>query len=211
MLGPVNIKESYVDPITLVSFQILRYELFYDILVVIESFLDFEHEKRVKVNQKAHILELKRRNYKEYCSDILYVISIKEDTSYLCLKLHSAAMKRRPIRRIQKTLYVVSKIKYWNILEYYNRGSHSKKTQYAEIDNPTITMKEYVQLETEKALRNGRVYNWETATYDKIWYDEDVHYLRSFETEFPAIVYNDALTSKSDFSYEPTEPYWNIK
>ncbi|GJZ45179.1 hypothetical protein Tco_0592775 [Tanacetum coccineum] len=72
-------------------------------------------------------------------------------------------------------------------------------------------MKEYVQLETEKALRNGRVYNWETATYDKIWYDEDVHYLRSFETEFPAIVYNDALTSKSDFSYEPTEPYWNIK
>nr|GEW99200.1 transposase, mutator type [Tanacetum cinerariifolium] len=46
--------------------------------------------------------------------------------------------------------------------------------------------------------------NWETTTYGKIWYDEDVHYLRLFKTEFPAIVYNDALTSKSDFSHEPT-------
>ncbi|GJY54096.1 hypothetical protein Tco_0445760, partial [Tanacetum coccineum] len=53
-------------------------------------------------------------------------------------------------------------------------------------------------------LRNGKVYKWETATYGKIWYDEDVHYLRFFETEFPAIVYNDALASKSDFSSEPT-------
>nr|GEX40153.1 hypothetical protein [Tanacetum cinerariifolium] len=37
---------------------------------------------------------------------------------------------------------------------------------------------------------------------DKIWYDE-VHYLTYFEKEFPAIVYNDALTSKSDFSPLP--------
>ncbi|GKC71446.1 hypothetical protein Tco_1117329 [Tanacetum coccineum] len=44
----------------------------------------------------------------------------------------------------------------------------------------------------------------ETATYGKIWYDKDVYYLRFFEEEFPAIVYNDALTSKSDFSSEPT-------
>nr|GEY63615.1 hypothetical protein [Tanacetum cinerariifolium] len=55
-----------------------------------------------------------------------------------------------------------------------------------------------------KSLRNGKVYNWETATYDKILYDEDVHYLRLFETEFPAIVYNDALAYKPDFSSEPT-------
>ncbi|GKF74166.1 hypothetical protein Tco_0220498, partial [Tanacetum coccineum] len=71
------------------------------------------------------------------------------------------------------------------------------------MDDPDITMEEYVQLETERALRNGKVYNWETITYGKIWYDEDVHYLRFFEEEFPAIVYNDALASKSDFSSEP--------
>nr|GEV28256.1 hypothetical protein [Tanacetum cinerariifolium] len=54
------------------------------------------------------------------------------------------------------------------------------------------------------SLALERVYNWETATYDKTWYDEDVHYLRNFEKEFPSIVYNDALASKSDFSTEPT-------
>ncbi|GJU46895.1 hypothetical protein Tco_1204161 [Tanacetum coccineum] len=44
------------------------------------------------------------------------------------------------------------------------------------MDDPNITMEEYVQLETKRALRN----------------------------EFPAIIYNDALASKSGFSYEPT-------
>ncbi|GKA10718.1 hypothetical protein Tco_0690151 [Tanacetum coccineum] len=72
------------------------------------------------------------------------------------------------------------------------------------MDDPEITMEEYVQLETERALRNGKVYNWETTTYGKIWYDEDVHYLKLFEMEFPAIVYNDASASKSGFSSEPT-------
>ncbi|GJS27527.1 hypothetical protein Tco_0488147 [Tanacetum coccineum] len=69
--------------------------------------------------------------------------------------------------------------------------------QYAvNMDDPNITMEEYIRLEEEKARRHGQVYNWETATYGKIWYDEDVHYLRSFEKEFPAIVYKDALTSE---------------
>nr|GEU56223.1 hypothetical protein [Tanacetum cinerariifolium] len=72
------------------------------------------------------------------------------------------------------------------------------------MDDPDITIKEYVQLETERALRNGKVYNWETATYGKIWYDEDVHYLRFVETKFTAIIYNDALASTSGFSSEPT-------
>ncbi|GJR47225.1 hypothetical protein Tco_1315328 [Tanacetum coccineum] len=46
--------------------------------------------------------------------------------------------------------------------------------------------------------------NIETATYGKIWYDEDVHDHGSFETEFPAIVFNDALTSEVALSCEPT-------
>ncbi|GKE19876.1 hypothetical protein Tco_1431388, partial [Tanacetum coccineum] len=43
----------------------------------------------------------------------------------------------------------------------------------------------------------------ETVTYDKIWYDEDVHDLRSVETDFPTIFYNDALTSEVALSCEP--------
>ncbi|GKB98770.1 hypothetical protein Tco_0984907 [Tanacetum coccineum] len=61
----------------------------------------------------------------------------------------------------------------------------------------------YTPLEEEKARRRGQVYYWETAMYGKIWYDEDVHDLRSIETEFPAIVLNYALTSKVTLSCEP--------
>ncbi|GJS26684.1 hypothetical protein Tco_0487304 [Tanacetum coccineum] len=44
----------------------------------------------------------------------------------------------------------------------------------------------------------------ETATYGKIWYDEDIYDLKSVETEFPAIVLNDALTFEVTLSCEPT-------
>ncbi|GKC11253.1 reverse transcriptase domain-containing protein [Tanacetum coccineum] len=61
-------------------------------------------------------------------------------------------------------------------------------------------------LEYKLSLSNkrGKVYNWETATYGKIWCDEDVYNLRSVETEFLAIFYNDALTSEVALSCEPT-------
>ncbi|GJX01964.1 hypothetical protein Tco_0185877, partial [Tanacetum coccineum] len=72
------------------------------------------------------------------------------------------------------------------------------------MDDPNITMEEYIRLEEEKACRRGKVYNWETATYDKICYDEDVHDLRSVETKFPTIVFNDTLTSEVALSCEPT-------
>ncbi|GJT55873.1 hypothetical protein Tco_0990927 [Tanacetum coccineum] len=72
------------------------------------------------------------------------------------------------------------------------------------MDNPNITLEEYIRLEEEKARRHSKVYNWETAKYGKIWYDEDVHDLRSVETEFPAIVFNDELSSEKTLSCEPT-------
>nr|GEX49133.1 hypothetical protein [Tanacetum cinerariifolium] len=74
-----------------------------------------------------------------------------------------------------------------------------------KIDDPNITMEDYIRLEEEKARRRGKVYNWKIATYGKIWYDEDVHDLRSVETKFPAIVFNDALTFEVMLSCEPTD------
>ncbi|GJV80934.1 hypothetical protein Tco_1516804 [Tanacetum coccineum] len=50
----------------------------------------------------------------------------------------------------------------------------------------------------------GQVFDWEAATYGKIRYFEDIDYFKNFETEFPAIVYKDALTSKPEVSSEPT-------
>ncbi|GKA93945.1 hypothetical protein Tco_0815931 [Tanacetum coccineum] len=64
--------------------------------------------------------------------------------------------------------------------------------------------------ETEKALRNGEVYNWKNAKYGKInWCLEDVDadVLRFFEIKFSAIVYNDTLKLKSDLSSEPSLNY----
>ncbi|GKE03535.1 hypothetical protein Tco_1395553 [Tanacetum coccineum] len=77
------------------------------------------------------------------------------------------------------------------------------------MDNPNITMEDYIRLEEEKARRRGKVYNWETAKYGKIWYDKDVHDLRSVETKFPAIVFNDELSSEKTLSCEPTVSYLN--
>ncbi|GJY48680.1 hypothetical protein Tco_0438636 [Tanacetum coccineum] len=60
-----------------------------------------------------------------------------------------------------------------------------------------------ILLEEEKAQKRGKVFNCKTAKYGKICYDEDIHDLRSIETEFPAIAFNDEVSSKT-LSYEPT-------
>ncbi|GKE92084.1 hypothetical protein Tco_1573179 [Tanacetum coccineum] len=52
------------------------------------------------------------------------------------------------------------------------------------MDDPNITMEEYIRFEEEKACGRGKEYNWETATY--------------------GIVFNDTLTSEAALSCEPT-------
>nr|GEU62049.1 reverse transcriptase domain-containing protein [Tanacetum cinerariifolium] len=118
---------------------------------------------------------------------------------------------------------LVSNINFFNTNTAYSTPSSIRRTQFTQygvlgyltvsflvrllhvkMDDPNINMEEYIRIEEEKARRNGKEYNWETATYSKIWYDEDVHNLRSVETEFPAIVFDNALTSKVTPSYEPT-------
>nr|GEX54295.1 hypothetical protein [Tanacetum cinerariifolium] len=71
------------------------------------------------------------------------------------------------------------------------------------MDDPNITIEEYIRHEEEKAQKCRKVFNWETAKYGKIWYDEDILNLGSVETEFPAIVFNDNLTSNETPSCEP--------
>ncbi|GKB59001.1 hypothetical protein Tco_0915187 [Tanacetum coccineum] len=71
------------------------------------------------------------------------------------------------------------------------------------MDDPNITMEEYIRLEEEKAQKRKKVFNWETSKYGKIWYDEYIHDLRSVETEFPTISFNDEVSSKT-LSCKPT-------
>ncbi|GJT73043.1 hypothetical protein Tco_1032329 [Tanacetum coccineum] len=63
------------------------------------------------------------------------------------------------------------------------------------MDNPDIAMEEYIELEAEKARSRGQTLNWETATYDKVRYRKNINYFRDFKTDFPAIIYDDALTT----------------
>ncbi|GJU25687.1 hypothetical protein Tco_1164308, partial [Tanacetum coccineum] len=63
------------------------------------------------------------------------------------------------------------------------------------IDDPSMTMEEYIKFKEEKARKRRKVFNWQTATYGKIKVDDDLHDLSSVEAEFPAIVINDAFAS----------------
>nr|GEW94233.1 hypothetical protein [Tanacetum cinerariifolium] len=64
------------------------------------------------------------------------------------------------------------------------------------MENPDITMEEYIQLEAKKAHRRGQEFNWKTATYDNVMYFVDIDYFKDFETDFLATVYKDALKSE---------------
>ncbi|GJV56581.1 hypothetical protein Tco_1457586 [Tanacetum coccineum] len=64
------------------------------------------------------------------------------------------------------------------------------------MDDPNITMKEYIRLEEEKAQRHGQTFNWQTATFGKVEnYEDEDDCSIDFETEFPAIVFDNTLTA----------------
>ncbi|GJT62503.1 hypothetical protein Tco_1006036 [Tanacetum coccineum] len=66
------------------------------------------------------------------------------------------------------------------------------------MDDPNLTMEEYIRLEEEKAHKRGKVFNWQTVTYGKIRVDDDLHNFSSVEAEFPAIVINDAVAPQDE-------------
>ncbi|GJT83151.1 hypothetical protein Tco_1057493 [Tanacetum coccineum] len=93
-----------------------------------------------------------------------------------------------------------------------------------KMDDPNITMEEYIRLEEEKALSRekrslGNPRNLKTDSKNdndkvnmpsfpspepEVNYFNDLDFFKYFENVFPAIVYNDALTSKLNLLTEPT-------
>nr|GEU85148.1 putative reverse transcriptase domain-containing protein [Tanacetum cinerariifolium] len=111
-----------------------------------------------------------------------------------------------------KIQYLVSRRRQYAVFKLYGNKIFRKisnvvptprNPQYA-MDDANITLEEYIRLEEEKAQKLRKVFNWETAKYSKIWYDEDILDLRSIETEFSDIVFNDNLTSNETLSCKPT-------
>nr|GEV88870.1 hypothetical protein [Tanacetum cinerariifolium] len=58
----------------------------------------------------------------------------------------------------------------------------------------------------DNARKRDQTYNWETATHSKEYHD-DLDSFTDFETDFPAIVYNDAPISNQNVSSKPTAVY----
>ncbi|GKE16998.1 hypothetical protein Tco_1424575 [Tanacetum coccineum] len=69
------------------------------------------------------------------------------------------------------------------------------------MDDPNITIEEYIRLEEEKSHRHGKVYNWETATYGRICSldDNKIDFKISFDESDDdyMIIFN-----KNSFSYK---------
>ncbi|GJS03534.1 hypothetical protein Tco_1383944 [Tanacetum coccineum] len=70
------------------------------------------------------------------------------------------------------------------------------------MDDPNITMEEYIRFEEGKAQRHGRTFNWQTVTYGRWNYKDEEDSFTNFETEYPTIVFDD--TSDATLSCKPT-------
>ncbi|GJS43111.1 hypothetical protein Tco_0568154 [Tanacetum coccineum] len=71
------------------------------------------------------------------------------------------------------------------------------------MDDPNITMEEYIRLQEEKALSHGLTFYWQIATYGKMEYCENKDdSFTNLETKYPSIVFEE--TSNTTLSYEPT-------
>nr|GEU52251.1 hypothetical protein [Tanacetum cinerariifolium] len=88
----------------------------------------------VRTNQNARILELKRRHFEDYCSDIQYAVSIKEDTEYMCLHFTKDHKEQDAIRRVQeKPIRAASGLHPYHFI-YSERRLTMKEMLYKFID-----------------------------------------------------------------------------
>ncbi|GJS20548.1 hypothetical protein Tco_0449180 [Tanacetum coccineum] len=150
-------------------------------------------------------MELKQRNMKITDSDIP-ICRIHQGRYGVSVP---ALTKDHEGNKIQ---YVVSRRRQYAIFKLYgnkicwkisNVVPTPRNPRYAD-GRPKHYYGRIHQARGRKSSKTWEVFNWETARYGKIWYDEDVHDLRSVENEFPAIVFNDNLTSNETLSCEPT-------
>ncbi|GKD51070.1 hypothetical protein Tco_1280046, partial [Tanacetum coccineum] len=137
----------------------------------------------------------KRRAFWSLNEDILKITIQKTNTPYPSRKIRHMAYP--------KLGYGVSKPAQENSRIFYSWSLHQAIPIRRIMDDPNITMEEYIRLQEEKAQRAGRTFNWQTATYGKVkYYEDEDDCFTNFESEFPAIVFDD--TSDAALSCEPT-------
>ncbi|GJU34061.1 hypothetical protein Tco_1182415 [Tanacetum coccineum] len=152
--GEVAALESVVviKDTELASFNAQITKLTQDLIAVVTEYL-------VKLDQKARILELKRRYFEDYYSDNQYAVSIKEETVYSCLHSPKTTKDHMINTPYPEDQYVILEISMVNILEDIKRGPYSKKPQYAvsnTLDTPFDETKE-TSNETKGLKRKARL------------------------------------------------------
>ncbi|GJX18363.1 hypothetical protein Tco_0219195 [Tanacetum coccineum] len=66
------------------------------------------------------------------------------------------------------------------------------------MDDPNITMEEYIRLEEEKVQSRGETFNWQTATFGRIRHYYEEESFTNFEAKFSAIIFGNTNTTLSD-------------
>nr|GEV68977.1 reverse transcriptase domain-containing protein [Tanacetum cinerariifolium] len=169
------------------------------------------HKILMKDDFKPVVQHQRRDSFSYYLSHLDMMLKRCEDTNLVLNWEKCHFMVKEGIvlsHKISKNVimeYLVKNSKKARILDLKRR--HLKitvMTSYTSMDNPNINIEEYIRLKEEKARQRGKVYNWKAVTYGKIWYEEDAHELKSVETEFPAMIFNDELTSEKVLSCEPS-------
>nr|GEY39552.1 retrovirus-related Pol polyprotein from transposon TNT 1-94 [Tanacetum cinerariifolium] len=150
-------------------------------------------KKCAEIERKNLLIENENLLVDCFSNELFYSVMNVVNTVSIFSELHDAYTVKQA--RVVKLKGEISKLKHKIQKDDDSEMIKHFSNLEVKMDDPNITMEEYIRLEEEKARRHGKVYNWETANYGKIWYDEDVHDLRSVETKFPAIVFNDELSS----------------
>ncbi|GJS24829.1 hypothetical protein Tco_0453461 [Tanacetum coccineum] len=71
------------------------------------------------------------------------------------------------------------------------------------MDDPNITIEEYIILQEEKAQSHGETFDWQTAIYGKMkYYENEDDSFMNLEIEYPVMVFDD--TSDAALLCEPT-------
>nr|GEX14445.1 ribonuclease H-like domain-containing protein [Tanacetum cinerariifolium] len=168
--------------------------------------------------ERVHDFQLRTKSYKQKVNLTTLTISfleieMHEMFSIIYEPVHGIIYKnskkeKRVMRHLEIHKFCDATLN--KVLEGLKSYNNDVKYGYIQRDI-TKDEVEYLKLfkeEIEDRLKYQRqMKRWEsdeTATYGKIWDNEDVHDIGYVETEFLAIVFNYTLTSKATLSCEPT-------
>ncbi|GJR47649.1 hypothetical protein Tco_1315752 [Tanacetum coccineum] len=127
----------------------------------------------------------------------------KNDIEDLYYLYQSKDIDNQKVNLMNSLITFIRSCVIWERFHDFQLGIESYQIKVI-MDNPNITMEEYIRIQEEKALSRGEMFNWQTAAYGKMkYYENEDDCFTNFETKFPAIVLDNTLTSDAYISLWP--------